>query len=125
MKCEPECVIDINNTNLIVDFALMLGIMSIVIDRDGVDDANVNEGDASVNMNSANPNLENRNINIGYGSLGANIGKSTNPEEERQKRLAFFSRHSPVSTEQTHNTPSLSNSSCLPTARPYLNWKME
>lgn len=125
MKCEPECVIDINNTNLIVDFALMLGIMSIVINRDGVNDANVNEGDASMNLNSANPNLENRDRNIGYGSIGANSGKSTNPEEDRQKRLAFFSRHSPVSTEQTLNTPSLSNSSCFPTTRPYLNWKME
>ncbi len=86
MKCEPECVIDINNTNLTVDFALMLRIIWILIDRDGINDSTINDGDSPVSSDT----------NQSFGSIGGISGRNTNPEEERQKRLAFFSRHSPV-----------------------------
>ena len=86
VKCEPECVIDINNTNLTVDFALMWEIFWIFMDRDGIDESPVHEDHSPTSSDTSHS----------CRSTGSSSGRNTNPEEERQKRLAFFSRHSPV-----------------------------
>ena len=96
MKCEPECVIDINNTNLTVDFALMLRIIWILIDRDGINDSTINDGDSPVSSDT----------------------------NQRGKRGWHSSLVILLFVKQTCQTTSSISKSCFPT-RPYLKWKME
>lgn len=113
VKCEPDCVIDINNVNLEVDFAMMYAYFATTsnisfISRKGLDEDSMSIQESSeeedVVSQLSQPSQPSK-TDTGYfcnqgmkrsaDEQGNRTTSSnmTDSELERQKRLAFFQKH--------------------------------